>query len=83
MEGSSNRDVILLSEKFSSTHPQAVMEMRCLNNLLTQIEQLSAIAIAHEIIDLNKYKVINKALMVQHALIEKKEKPFVFINCKN
>lgn len=83
METSSNRDIILLSEKLAINHPQAVIEMRFLNDLLTQTEQISVIASAHEIFDLNRYKVINKRLLVQHALTEKKQKPFLFISCKN
>jgi hypothetical protein len=83
MESGSNRDIILLSEKLSINHPQAVMEMRLLNSLLTQAEQISVIASAHEIIDLNRYKIINKPLIVQHSMTEKKEKPFIFVSCKN
>lgn len=58
-------------------------EVAHLHELLFHIEQSDNIAKAHEIIDLNKYKVIRKAVIVKDYIRSKKEIPFVFLNNRN
>ena len=42
-----------------------------------------SVANAHELVDLNRYKVIKNKRKVQAALINREQKPFVFFVCKN
>ena len=55
-----------------------------LNELLFTAERLDNFVKSHEILDLNKYKVIKNAVDIKKALRQKKlNKPFVFLNNKN
>jgi hypothetical protein len=51
--------------------------------LLFTVERLDNLVTAHEIIDLNKYKVINKDITVRKLIRLQELKPFVFLSCKN
>ena len=64
--------------------PQAIeQQVELLHELLFSVERMENLATAHEIIDLNKYKVINKSLVVRNTIRTQVLKPFVFLNCKN
>ena len=64
--------------------PQAIeQQVELLHELLFSVERMENLAAAHEIIDLNKYKVINKSLIVRNTIRTQVLKPFVFLNCKN
>lgn len=79
----SNRDLLVLFNQELMT-PQAIeLEVEKLHRLLYSIERINNLAIAHEIIDLNKYKVINKQQRLHTVLRQSELKPFVFLNCKN
>ena len=78
-----NRDLLVLFNQEIMT-PQAIEhEVELLHKLLYSIEKPENLVIAHEIIDLNKYKVINKAIQLRKFIRNKELKPFVFLNCKN
>ena len=64
--------------------PQSIEhEVELLHRLLYNLERVENLVIAHEIIDLNRYRIINKPFQL-HKLIRQRElKPFVFLNCKN
>lgn len=80
---SENRDLLVLL-KYELMKPQDMeREVAHLHELLFHIEQSDNIAKAHEIIDLNKYKVIRKAVIVKDYIRSKKEIPFVFLNNRN
>ena len=80
---SSNRDLLVLFNQELMT-PQAIEhEVELLHQLLYTIERIENLVIAHEIIDLNKYKVINKPIQLRKLIRHKELKPFVFLNCKN
>jgi len=51
--------------------------------LLYNVEQMDAFCIANELIDLNRYKIIQKPHLIKQAVKEKKLKPFVFISNNN
>ncbi len=79
----SNRDLLVLFNQEIMT-PQAIEhEVELLHQLLYSIERLENIVIAHEIIDLNKYKVIKKQVHLRKIFRLRELKPFVFLNCKN
>lgn len=78
-----NRDLLVLFNQ-ELMSPQAMEnEVELLHELLFSVERLENLVAAHEIIDLNKYKVINKEIMVSKIIRLQELKPFVFLNCKN
>lgn len=78
-----NRDILVLFKQELMT-PQAMEhEVSLLHNLLYKVERLDNIVTAHELLDLNKYKLISNPVQVKTFLRNKKEKPFVFLNNKN
>ena len=78
-----NRDLLVLFNQ-ELLSPQAIeQEVELLHELLQMVERLDNLAIAHEILDLNKYKVINTNQLLRQTIHKQKLKPFVFLNCKN
>ena len=64
--------------------PQSIEhEVELLHQLLYSIERIENLIIAHEIIDLNKYKIITKSIQLRKLIRYRELKPFVFLNCKN
>ncbi len=64
--------------------PQSIEhEVEMLHQLLYSIERIDNLVIAHEVIDLNKYKLIKKALHIRKVFRLRELKPFVFLNCMN
>jgi hypothetical protein len=79
----SNRDLLVLFNQELMT-PQSIQhEVELLHKLLYSIERIDNLVIAHEIIDLNKYKVTNKSIQLRRLFRERELKPFIFLNCKN
>ena len=78
-----NRDLLVLFNQEIMT-PQAIEhEVELLHQLLYTIESIENLIVAHEILDLNKYRVINKSLPLRKLIHQRELKPFVFLNCKN
>ncbi|HMK03466.1 MAG TPA: hypothetical protein VK489_04715 [Ferruginibacter sp.] len=78
-----NRDLLVLFNQEIMT-PQAIEhEVELLHQLLYTIEGIDNLIIAHEIIDLNKYKIVNKSPDLRKLIRHRELKPFVFLNCKN
>ena len=64
--------------------PQAMEnEVELLHELLFTVERLDNLVTTHEIIDLNKYRVINDDIILRKIIRLQKLKPFIFLNCKN
>ena len=79
----SNRDLLVLFNQELMTPQSIEHEVELLHKLLYSIERIDNLVIAHEIIDLNKYKVTNKSIQLRRLFRERELKPFVFLNCKN
>lgn len=78
-----NRDLLVLFNQELMT-PQAMEhEVEMLHELLHSVERSEKVIIAHEVIDLNRYKISNQAHVIRAAFRQKEEKPFVFLNNKN
>jgi hypothetical protein len=78
-----NRDLLVLFNQELMTPQSIEHEVELLHQLLYAIERIENLTIAHEIIDLNKYRVINKSTKLRKLIRQKGLKPFVFLNCKN
>ena len=64
--------------------PKAIeQQVELLHELLLEVERMENLAIAHEVIDLNKYKVSNKYAVIKDTIKMAELKPFIFLNCKN
>ncbi len=79
----SNRDLLVLfKEELMS--PQAIEhEVGLLHELLYAVERIENLVIAHEVINLNKYRIYNGFNIIRNTIRKKDLKPFVFLNNKN
>lgn len=79
----SNRDLLVLFNQELMTPQSIEHEVELLHQLLYSIERIENLIIAHEILDLNKYRVINKPIQLRKLFRQRELKPFVFLNCKS
>ncbi len=78
-----NRDLLVLFNQ-ELMSPQAIEhEVELLHELLYTVERIENMIIAHEVIDLNKHKIINKSHDLRTTIRQRELKPFIFLNCKN
>ncbi len=78
-----NRDLLVLFNQ-ELLSPQAIEhEVELLHEMLHSVERLDNLVTAHEVLDLNKYKVIGKAITIRNVIRLQVLKPFIFLNCKN
>lgn len=79
----SNRDLLVLFKQ-ELLSPQVIEEtVDWLHEILQTTERLNNLMIAHEVLDLNKYKVVHNPLVLRNTLRKDQLKPFIFLNCKN
>jgi len=77
------RDLIVLSNNEIIDPIAMGNQVEALNKLLLSVENLHCFCIANEIIDINRYKIIQKPHLIQQMIRERMTKPFVFIFNKN
>jgi len=78
-----NRDLMVLFKQ-ELMSPQALeRQVELLHGLLHIVESTENIIIAHEVLDLNKYKVIKNKKQLRGLLIKERLKAFVFVNNLN
>ncbi|MFN0081480.1 MAG: hypothetical protein ACKVOM_03095 [Ferruginibacter sp.] len=81
---SSNRDLLVLFRQHAMTQQDIDKQLLQLNNLLFTTERLDNFVGAHEILDLNRYKIISNPVEIKKLIRQKKlSKPFIFFNNKN
>ncbi|HEX2683064.1 MAG TPA: hypothetical protein VHL77_03995 [Ferruginibacter sp.] len=78
-----NRDLLVLFNQELMTPQSIEHEVELLHQLLYTIERIENLIIAHEVIDLNRYKLICKPVQLRKLIRLRELKPFVFLNCKN
>ncbi|MDI9364182.1 MAG: hypothetical protein QM541_04465 [Flavobacterium sp.] len=78
-----NRDLLVLMKYDSVSDAAIEHEVTLLSNILYSVESIHSFCIANEVIDVNKYKIIQKPHLIQQAIREKSHKPFIFICNKN
>jgi len=78
-----SRDLLFVSKFSTLSNVEMEKQFFLLSEMLHGIESMTTSAIVHEVMDLNKYRVIKKAHLVARAMGEKNHKPFVFIYNKN
>ena len=78
-----NRDLLVLFKE-ELMNPQAIEhEVELLHELLYSVERIDNLVVAHEVINLNKYKIISDKNTIRVTLRENELKPFIFLNNKN
>ena len=83
MNRQSNRDLLVLFNQTIMSSQAIEQEVELLNTLLGNVERLENLVASHELININKYRVINKSLTLRTYFRERKDKLFVFLSCKN
>lgn len=77
-----NRDLLVLFKE--ETNPQAIQnEVDQLHELLYCIETVAHLALAHEVININKRRISSRFSELFNVLNCPELKPFVFLNNKN
>ncbi|MFI5154653.1 MAG: hypothetical protein ACHQEM_00615 [Chitinophagales bacterium] len=79
----SNRDLLVLMRNEYSSEFFMEQEVEQLNDMLFHYETLANFCKAHEVFDLNKYKILRKQEAVQQIARQRELKPFQFIFNKN
>jgi hypothetical protein len=78
-----NRDLLVLVKDAFSTKEAMQRELNLLNSLLLRFETADNFCIAHEVFDLQKYRVLTTKSQLQKIFEKDELKPFVFICNKN
>jgi len=78
-----NRDLLVMFKQELMTPMAMAYEVERLHQLLFKVEKLDNLVVAHEIIDLNKFKLVKNPIKLKNILRQRELKPFVFLNCKN
>ncbi|MBL0180898.1 MAG: hypothetical protein IPP96_00905 [Chitinophagaceae bacterium] len=78
-----NRDLLVLFNHEVMTQKAIEHEVEQLHQLLYTIEGIDNLIVAHEILDLNKFRIINNTTQLRKLIRQRELKPFVFLNCKN
>ena len=80
----SNRDLLVMFRQQAMTQHDIDKQVSQLNNMLFTTERLDNFVAAHEVLDLNRYKIINNPVEIKKLIRQKKlTKPFVFFSNKN
>jgi len=78
-----NRDLLVLVKDDRLNQEAIELELERLNRLLMIFETLEKLCIAHEVFDMNRYRVIRKDGKIRSVIAQKELKPFVFLFNKN
>ncbi len=78
-----NRDLLVLVKEDQLNQDAIEFELNRLNRLLLDLETMDNLCMAHEIADLNRYRMLAKSNQVNDVIRQKDNKPFVFILNKN
>ncbi|RZJ99756.1 MAG: hypothetical protein EOO46_22020 [Flavobacterium sp.] len=79
----SNRDLLVLFNQQLMTQQALEQEVSQLHELLFTVERPDNLAIAHELIDLNTYRIRTRPHIIKDYIRMKKSEPFVFLCNKN
>ena len=79
-----NRDILVMFRRYMASEQEMEREVMQINQLLFQTERPDNFAAAHEVLDLNKYKIINNLTVIKRLMrTGKLNAPFVFFSNKN
>ena len=78
-----NRDLLVMFNQELMSPKAIEIQVEMLHEILFDVERTDNLAAAHEVIDLNKYRIYVKHASVRDTIKEQDLKPFVFLNCRN
>ena len=79
----SNRDLLVLFKE-DVMSPQAIEhEVEMLHELLYSVERIENLVSAHEVINLNRYRIYQQYNIIRKNIRRRELQPFVFLNNKN
>ncbi len=78
-----NRDLLVLFKEELMNTQAIEHEVELLHELLYCVEKIDNLIVAHEVINLNKYKIFSGEKIVRETLRQQELKPFIFLNNKN
>lgn len=76
---SPNRDLLVLLKDETMSEQAIEQEVEKLNSMLFRLERSECFSKAHELIDMNKFRLVHDARQIQQFAREKQQKPFVFL----
>ena len=79
----SNRDLLVLVKDAYINKEAMQYELQQLNKLLVNFETLESFCLAHEVFDIQKYRILTKKSQLQKIIEKDTLKPFMFICNKN
>ena len=79
----SNRDLLVLFNQLLMTPKALEQEVSLLHEILFESERLENLAISHELVNLNTYRIHKKAHIIKSYIRLKKDQPFIFLFNKN
>jgi hypothetical protein len=80
---SSKRDLLVLSKRVSFDQQKLEREVELLESILMNIETTRNVCLCSEVIDVNRYKIIQKPHHIEKVVKQKELKPFQFLYNKN
>ena len=80
---SPNRDLLVLLKDEYMSEQSIEQEVELLNEMLFHVESMENFCKAHEVIDLNRYKIYQKSKQIIHVVRQREIRPFQFISNKN
>ena len=78
-----NRDLLVLTKHDDLDAEALEYELELLGRILYTTESIHNFCIANEVIDINRYKIIQLPHLIERAIRTRIDKPFVFISNKN
>lgn len=79
----SNRDLLVMFRHQQLSPQDMETEISSLHEMLFQVERLDSFVSAHELIDLNRYRIYRGSFEIKKLVRSRKEKSFVFLNNLN
>ncbi len=83
MKHNQRRDLLVLLNNEHRSQQAIDHEVEWLHDVLFHVEALENFCRAHELLDLNRYKVISNVAKVKKSVLRKDFKAFEFISNKN
>jgi len=80
---SPNRDLLVLLKDEYMSEQSIEQEVELLNEMLFHVESMENFCKAHEVIDLNRYKIYLKSKQIIKVVRQREIRPFQFISNKN
>jgi hypothetical protein len=78
-----NRDLLVLLKENGFNKEAVEFELEQINRMLTVYETVESLCIAHEVADLNKYRMLHKHRHISEVLKQRELRPFTFLLNKN